>query len=368
MTDKAESLTTKLGELSEEYAKTKHNKATNLHLGILRAKIARIRKEIVASGKKSKGTGFFVKKTGDATVALIGFPSAGKSSLINALCNTKSKTAQYAFTTTSIVPGTMLYNDAHIQVFDMPGLIEDAHLGAGGGRMVISGMKSADLIVFVIDINMLGQFEKLMHELEELDIKINKRKPSIGIAEKVNGGIHIEVNRSGLPKHDVEEILKGLGIHSADVSIWDRVGEDELISLVSGRAQYMNAIAVLNKVDTRPDYQRITADFEKKHSISTMPVSATEQINIPALKEVIYGNLGIITVYLKPKAGDERMMPMILKRGATIGDAAKKFHTQIVDELKCAQIKGRSAKFSNQKVGVTHTLSDGDIITFIKNK
>ena len=367
MTEKADSLTTKLDELSKEYAKTKHNKATNLHLGILRAKIARIKKEITVASKKAHGKGFFVKKTGDATVALVGFPSTGKSSLINSLANTRSKTAQYAFTTTTIIPGTMIYKEAHIQVFDMPGLIEDAHLGAGGGRMVMAALKPADLLVFVVDVNNTAQFDKLLAEFKMLKIKINEQRPSIQINERLSGGLKIETNRSGMPDSFVETILNGLGIHSANVSIWDRVDEDTFIDIVTNSAYYMKAIVVLNKIDTLPEYQKIANEISKKYGIRVVPVSATEKLNIEQLKAEIYNGLGLITVYLKPKIGEEGHS-MILKRGATIGAAAKKFHTQVVDELKCAQISGKSAKFSNQKVGIAHVLSDGDVITFIKNK
>ncbi len=76
--DKKAALESKLDEYKKEYSKTKHNKATNLHLGILRAKIADVKKEIIEAGKKHKGEGFFVKKRGDATVALLGFPERGK--------------------------------------------------------------------------------------------------------------------------------------------------------------------------------------------------------------------------------------------------------------------------------------------------
>lgn len=368
MVEKPDILEDRLKELSEEYAKTKHNKATNLHLGILRAKIARIKKEIVASKKKSHGTGFFIKKTGDATVALVGFPSAGKSSLINLLANTRSKTAQYAFTTTAIIPGTLVYKDAHIQLFDMPGLIEGAHLGVGGGRAVMAALRSADLILFVIDINMQKQFDQLMAELNAIGIRVNIRKPAIQINERLTGGIEIEINKSGIPKQDVEVILQGLGIHNAKVSIWDRISEDEFISIISGKAQYVNAIVALNKSDTRHDYQKAALEFSKTYSIKTVPVSATEKINIDQLKEEIYRGLGIITVYLKPREGKGDPAPMILRKGATVGDAARKLHTEIVDELKCAQIHGKSAKFTNQKVGITHILEEGDTITFIKNK
>ena len=368
MPDKSGELEGELEELQEEYSKTKYNKATNKHLGLLRAKIARVKKDIVLSKKRRHGEGFFIKKTGDATVALVGFPSAGKSSLINDLARTRSKTAQYAFTTTQIIPGTMIYNDAHIQIFDMPGLIEDAHLGKGGGRMVIAAAKPADLIVFVIDINQIQQFEKLMKELNALEININKKKPYIQMSEQDMGGIRIEVNKSGLPEEDIKEILVGLGMHNAVVSIWGEVDEDEFISIMSERAIYMRAIVALNKIDTVRDYHKMASDLSKRYNIDVVPVSATNGTNIDLLKERIYENLGIITVYLKPRSGGDERRPMVLGKGATVGDAAKRFHTSIIDELKCATLTGPSAHFANEKVGVAHTLKNGDTITFIKNK
>ena len=174
-------LENKLEELSTEYSKTKYNKATNKHLGILRKKISGIKKEITEAGRGQKGKGFFVKKAGDSTVALMGFPSAGKSSIINVLTSAKSKTARYEFTTTTVVPGIMFYNEARIQVFDMPGLIENAHLGAGGGRSVIAAMRVADLIVFVIDIDRTAHLQILLDELKALSVIINKPKPKIFI-------------------------------------------------------------------------------------------------------------------------------------------------------------------------------------------
>jgi hypothetical protein len=367
MVQDKETLEKKIQELNEEYSKTKDNKKTNYHVGRIRFKIAQAKRDLVTASKRRHGEGFFVKKMGDATVALVGFPSAGKSSLINAIANTKSKTAQYAFTTTNIIPGTMMYKDSHIQVFDMPGLIEDAHLGKGGGRMVISAARAADLIVFVIDVNQIQQFEKLMKELNSLDIHINRKKPYIQINEQTTGGIRIEVNKSGLPEEDIKEILIGLSTHNAIISIWGLVTEDEFISIISGRAIYMQAITALNKIDTNKDYQKIATELSRKFSIEVVPISATNRTNTDLLKDRIYDNLGIITVYLKHKLEEERM-PMVLGKGATVIDAAKKFHAHIVDELSCAMITGPSAKFPNQRVGVSHVLQEGDVITFVKNK
>src|SRR3989339_961936 len=103
-------------EIQEILRKTPHHKATNGFIGAMRAKIARLKdKEVETSGKGGgSGGGFTVKKQGDATVVLIGPPSAGKSTLINQLTNAESKVAPYAFTTVTVVPGMLKYNEAYI--------------------------------------------------------------------------------------------------------------------------------------------------------------------------------------------------------------------------------------------------------------
>jgi ribosome-interacting GTPase 1 len=368
MADNNDVLEQRLQELRDEYSKTKYNKATNKPLGILRHKIAEIRK-LMATSRSVKGTGFFVRKSGDATVALLGFPSVGKSSIINVLTNTKSKTALYAFTTTTIIPGTMLHNDAHIQIFDMPGVIEGAHLGLGGGRAVIGAMKVSDLVVFVIDVNNTGQLSILLSELKALGVHINERRPNVRIIEQVNRGVEIEMNRSGIDDRYLLEILSSLGVFSAKVKIEDPVNADDLISIVAGSAYYMRAIVALNKVDTNKDYDRIAKRLSETHSgIEVVPISATQSLNIAALKESIYRNLDIMTVYLKRRDEQEQAMPVILRRNSRVVDAARKLHTEIADELKTAYVTGPSSRFGRQRVGALHVLKDGDTITFIKEK
>jgi len=77
----------KIAEIEREISKTQKNKATEYHLGLLKAKLARYRTELLEPSKKSgeKGEGFDVMKSGDARVALIGFPSVGKSTLLKVL-------------------------------------------------------------------------------------------------------------------------------------------------------------------------------------------------------------------------------------------------------------------------------------------
>ncbi len=70
----------KIAEIEREIARTQKNKATEYHLGTLKAKLAKYRTQLLEpAGKKGeKGEGFEVLKSGDARVAMIGFPSVGK--------------------------------------------------------------------------------------------------------------------------------------------------------------------------------------------------------------------------------------------------------------------------------------------------
>ena len=100
-------------------ARTQKNKATEYHLGLLKAKLAKYRSQIIEGERKAKdaggkGEGFDVEKHGDARIAMIGFPSVGKSSILNEMTETESLAAAYEFTTLTCIPGVLKINDAKI--------------------------------------------------------------------------------------------------------------------------------------------------------------------------------------------------------------------------------------------------------------
>lgn len=76
-----------------------------------------------------------MSKSGDARIALVGFPSVGKSTFLSKITKTKSEVAAYSFTTLTAIPGVLEYGGAEIQILDLPGIIEGASEGKGRGRV-----------------------------------------------------------------------------------------------------------------------------------------------------------------------------------------------------------------------------------------
>jgi small GTP-binding protein len=92
-----------------------------------------------------------VRREGAAQIALVGPPNAGKSSILQALSAVQIKTGDYAFTTTRPVPAVTRIGGVLVQLVEIPGLIEGAHEGRGGGRPLLGVLREADAILFCQD-------------------------------------------------------------------------------------------------------------------------------------------------------------------------------------------------------------------------
>ncbi|CAH8304360.1 unnamed protein product [Eruca vesicaria subsp. sativa] len=158
----------KIKEIEDEMGRTQKNKATAHHLGLLKLRVRpnllsyegiflhhlprrdRVQQRI-GGGGAADGEGFDVTKSGDSRVGLVGFPSVGKSTLLNKLTGTFSEVASYEFTTLTCIPGVITYRGAKIQLLDLPGIIEGAKDGKGRGRQVISTARTCNCILIVLD-------------------------------------------------------------------------------------------------------------------------------------------------------------------------------------------------------------------------
>jgi hypothetical protein len=350
-------------EIEAVLRKTPHHKATNGFIGAMRAKIARLKdKEIetAVKGKGGGGGGFTVKKQGDATVVLIGPPSAGKSTLINCLTNAESKVAPYAFTTVTVIPGMLKYKEAYIQILDIPGLIEGAKEGKGRGREVLSVAKGADLLLIMADVKQVEAFANMVKELTGAGIRINEEPPKVLIEKKTSGGLEVFSNfKQSIDKDTIKEIAREYGIKSGNITIQEKITLNRLFDAFSPNRVYIPAIFVINKVDMEPNYKEmIDGDY--------IAISADKKEGIDTLIDEVWKMLKFITVYLiKPDEELNLDDPMVMKNSDTLRDVALKIGSDFAENKKFVKIWGTAAKFPGQEASFETKVQEGMQIQFI---
>jgi GTP-binding protein len=125
-----------------------------------------------------------------ADVGLVGFPNAGKSTLVSRLSRARPKIADYPFTTLQPHLGVVQYKDGRSFVLsDLPGLIEGAHRGAGLGHRFLKHMARTRAVIHLVDASqdrdLVADFDAIDRELELFDPALG-RKPQIVAANKID--------------------------------------------------------------------------------------------------------------------------------------------------------------------------------------
>jgi len=350
--------------IEEEIRKTPYHKGTERHIGMLRARIAILKdKQIEASARGSGGGGgYAVKKQGDATIVLVGPPSAGKSTLINALTNAESKVAPYAFTTVSVIPGMMKYRNAYFQILDVPGLIEGAEEGKGRGREVISVVRGADLLVLMSDPFRISAMTRNYEALERNGIRINKTPPDIKVEKRISGGIIIHSNiKQDLDRETVKDVISQLGVKNAEVYLKEKVSIETLIDAFSTNRVYIPSIYVINKADLG-----IPKDLPEQIAKKFTAISAQNKQDLGRLQEDIWEALGFATIYLiKPEEEPGEKNPMVVKNDMTLAEVAQQIGTDFASLKTKAKIWGNGSKFPAQEVSLAAQVKDGMMARFL---
>ncbi len=357
----------KIKEIEEEMKRTQKNKATEYHLGVLKAKMAKLRRELITpkgkGGGGGGGGGFDVRKSGDASVAIIGFPSVGKSTLLNKLTNAESKMAAYAFTTLKCIPGILEYKGAKIQMLDLPGIIRGATQGKGRGREIISVARNSDLILIMLEATHLEHYATILEELEGFGIRLNKLPPKIVVRKLERGGVTIDntVKLTRISKEAVLAVLNEYSYYSAEVVFRSDSSIDEFIDIIEGNRAYIPSLVVVNKIDLLPKSTKLTLPP------SYLPISAEKGKGMDELKARIFAALRLMKIYTKRKGEAADMdEPLIVRSGITVAEVCSLLHRDLLSQFKYALVWGKSVKHPGQHIGTDHVLQDGDLIQIVK--
>lgn len=296
----------KIVALEEMLAIMPKHKGTDHLRAELRSRIAKLT-DLASKKSGAHRTSMVIQKEGAAQVAVIGLPNVGKSQLVSSVTNASPDVAGYPFTTHTVTPGMMEFENIQIQLIDTPPLVPRSiefwlpHL-----------LRRADALLVLVDLS-----DAPLTQMETITAQLGKMKIGIGTG---------------------------------------KMEEEVIIS-------QKKALIIGNKLDL-DNARKSYAALENKyiHQLPLAAISAKEGIGLEELKLSIYQMLNIIRVYTKtPGQKPDLSDPIILDKGSRVGDAVAAVHKDFVARLKYARVWG-SGKHDGIMVKRDHVLQDGDII------
>lgn len=365
----AKTPTEKTETLREYISLVPRHKGTERLLRQLRSKLSKLEDEVEKGRSLRRGSAaksaFHIKKEGAGQVALVGLTTTGRSSLLKWLTNAKPEVSSHQFKTRTPVPGMMEHEDIKIQLIEIPAIYEDLSSGKGLGPQIIASIRNSDAVALVIDLSKdpTQQMGIILRELHNSGIRLNLQPPRIDIRRTGSGGV--QIFGAGLYRNNLDELREILGKYSHNVTarLYQHTTKSEILEAIDPRITYKKAIIIATKGDLPGSSQNHEVLQEKyDHSFAIIPVSAETNKGKTELKTEIFKALEIIRVYTKEPREKPSEKPVVLRRDATVADLIRKLPKVFQEQFKYAKVMGPSAKFDMELVGLTHILSDQDIV------
>jgi GTPase len=218
-----------------------------------------------------------------ADAALLGFPNAGKSSLLRRISNAKPKVADYPFTTVAPVLGTVDSPDGRqLTVADVPGLLEGAHEGVGLGDEFLAHLERARLLVHVIDATepLEERFAAIDRELEGYGAGLAER-PQIVVLNKVDllpEEPRIELDDARVLRVLLVSAITGAGVDDLKRALFELVPEAPV------EPEVTEAVADFLVYKPRPEGRRPFRLFRTDHGYRVRGEASEEELRAAGVK------------------------------------------------------------------------------------
>lgn len=128
---------------------------------------------------------------------------------------------------------------------------------------------------------------------------------------------------------------------------------------------YGKTFIVFTKIDLLSDSEKRKFDDRcRSKRLNYVLVSSVDGTGILAVKKKIFDMMGVIRVYTKEPGKPPAVLPVVLPLGSTVKDVAESIRNGFFRTVHETRVTGPSAKFANQKVGLTHGVRDKDVVEF----
>ena len=210
-----------------------------------------------------------------ADVGLVGFPNAGKSTLISRVSRARPKVADYPFTT--LVPnlGVVPYKDGVSFVMaDIPGLIEGAAEGAGLGHQFLRHVERCRVLVHLVDLAAAGDDRAPLRDLEVLDRELARYSPKLAAKPQI-----VAANKVDLPDARAQLAAFQAAMAARGVPVFP-------ISAATGEGlgPLLDAVAQVLSVGVLPALERSARPRRRPRAAGSATLAAAERTAAPAAK------------------------------------------------------------------------------------
>ncbi len=364
----------KLRALQEFLSKIPKHKGTENLVRWVRRRIAQLRREIELRKMKERsirgggGRRILIEKEGDVQLVVSGPPMSGKTTLLKCLTNVKVEPDEVPYSNVEPIPGMFIQDEIYYQLIKAPS-INLENYDSDVNIINATLMRNADGVLLVLDLSSqdpITQFNRICEILKVQGIYLTKPRALIRIERRNIPGIQIIGKLVNTSLDQVKKLLIDYGIQGAVIHIEGEATLEDIEECIFREYVYRPCIVILNKIDlVDQEYVKYVIDSFKSRNIPTIVTSLKYcKIDRRELSEKILKTLELIRVYTKePGQTTYSTKPFIVKKGTTVGDLARKIHSELYEHFKYAKI-WKKDKYPNmfKRVGINYELQDEDIV------